>query len=158
MIEITHAMLDGLRASVAESMSPKRLRHTLAVEVMTERLCALFCPELTMPMRAAALLHDCTKELDLAGQEALCRELGLSKKRLYAVSHKNFGMPIGEHISALRVGEAKRLLESTDLPIGQIAAMVGIQDYHYFAKFFKLRVGTSPLKYRKGFPFILHEK
>ena len=78
MIEITHAMLDGLRASVAESMSPKRLRHALAVESMTERLCALFCPELTMPMRAAALLHDCTKELDLAGQEALCRELGLT--------------------------------------------------------------------------------
>ena len=78
MIEITHAMLDGLRASVSKSMSPKRLRHTLAVEAMTERLCALFCPELTMPMRAAALLHDCTKELDLAGQEALCRELGLA--------------------------------------------------------------------------------
>lgn len=89
--------------------------------------------------------------------DRLCRELGLSKKRLYAVSHKNFGVPIGEHISALRIGEAKRLLESTDLPIGQIACMVGIQDYNYFAKFFKLWVGTSPLKYRKEFPFNLHK-
>ncbi len=88
--------------------------------------------------------------------DSLCRALGLSKKRLYAVSHKNFGVPIGEHIGALRIGEAKRLLESTDLPIQQIACMVGIQDYNYFAKFFKLRVGTSPLKYRKEFPFNLH--
>ena len=86
----------------------------------------------------------------------LCRELGLSKKRLYTVSHKNFGMPIGEHINALRLSEAKRLLESTDLPIQQVAYLVGIQDYNYFAKFFRLRVGTSPLKYRKGFPFNLH--
>lgn len=77
MIEITHSMLDELRTAVAGSMSPKRFRHTVAVEVMTERLCALFCKELTMQMRAAALLHDCTKELKLEEQEALCRELGL---------------------------------------------------------------------------------
>lgn len=77
MIEITEEMLDALRAEVANSMSPKRLRHTVAVEAMTERLCALFCPELTLPMRAAALLHDCTKELDMAGQEILCRKLGV---------------------------------------------------------------------------------
>ena len=78
MIEITEAMLDELRTLVAETMSPKRFRHTVAVEAMVERLCALFCPEKTMLMRAAALLHDCTKELKLEGQEALCRELGLT--------------------------------------------------------------------------------
>jgi nicotinate-nucleotide adenylyltransferase len=69
---------EGLRTAVAGSMSPKRFRHTVAVEVMTERLCALFCKDLTMPMRAAALLHDCTKELSVEEQIALCRELGLS--------------------------------------------------------------------------------
>ena len=90
--------------------------------------------------------------------DSLCRELNVSKKRLYAISHQNFGVPIGEHICDLRTGEAKRLLESTNLPIQQIAAMVGIQDYNYFAKFFKLRVGSSPLKYRKEFPFNLHSE
>ena len=78
MIEITQSMLDDLRAAVAGTMSPKRFRHTVAVEAMTERLCALFCKDLTMPMRAAALLHDCTKELTAEEQTALCRELGLS--------------------------------------------------------------------------------
>lgn len=86
----------------------------------------------------------------------LCRELNIPKKRLYAVAHRNFGVPIGEYIGTMRINEAKRLLESTDLPIQQIAAVVGIHDYNYFAKFFKLRVGISPLKYRKGFPFNLH--
>ena len=78
MIEITHSMLDDLRSQVSGAMSPKRFRHTVAVEAMTERLCNLFCPELCMPMRAAALLHDVTKELSLEQQEALCRELGLT--------------------------------------------------------------------------------
>lgn len=87
---------------------------------------------------------------------SLCRELNMPKKRLYAVAHRNFGVPIGEYIVSLRISEAKRLLESTDLPIQQVAAAVGIHDYNYFAKFFKLRVGISPLKYRKGFPFNLH--
>ena len=86
----------------------------------------------------------------------LCRELNIPKKRLYAISHQNFGVPIGEHICDLRIAEAKRLLETTDLPIQQIACTVGIHDYNYFAKFFKLRVGSSPLKYRKEYPFNLH--
>ena len=90
--------------------------------------------------------------------DTLCKALNLPKKRLYAVAHRNFGLPIGEYVNTLRINEAKRLLESTDLSIQQIAASVGVEDYNYFAKFFKLRVGLSPLKYRKSFPFNLHEK
>lgn len=88
--------------------------------------------------------------------DCICRDLNIPKKRLYAISNRNFGVPIGEHICNLRITEAKRLLESTNLSIQQIAASVGVSDYNYFAKFFKLRVGLSPLKYRKGFPFNLH--
>ena len=89
--------------------------------------------------------------------DVLCRDLGIPKKRLYAISQRNFGMPIGEYIASVRLSEAKRLLETTDLPIQQISYAVGIEDYNYFAKFFKLRVGLSPLKYRKEFPFHLHD-
>ncbi len=78
MKEITESMLDGLRGKLMEIQSPKRFRHTVAVEDMTRRLCALFCPDLTTPMRAAALLHDITKELDAEAQIALCESYGLS--------------------------------------------------------------------------------
>ncbi|MBR3894900.1 MAG: HD domain-containing protein [Clostridia bacterium] len=78
MKEITEQSLDGLRERVMHEMSPKRFRHTLAVEQMVERLCALFCPEESLRMRAAALLHDLTKELDTAGQTALCHQMGIS--------------------------------------------------------------------------------
>lgn len=79
MKEITDEALAELREYVRQKMSGKRLYHTLAVEEMTARLCALFCPEYTQKMRAAALLHDLTKELDYEEQTALCKahDIGL---------------------------------------------------------------------------------
>ncbi len=77
MTTITEQMLEGLRERVMRHISPKRFRHTLAVEEMVARLCALYCPEYTVQLRAAALLHDLTKELEPCQQESLCREYGL---------------------------------------------------------------------------------
>ena len=72
MINITEKMLDALRETIKGSMSSKRFTHTAAVEEMVARLCALYCPEYTLQLRAAALLHDLTKELTPEAQEALC--------------------------------------------------------------------------------------
>lgn len=77
MTEITESMLDALRAELISRLSPKRYRHTVAVEDMVVRLCALYCPEMTVPMRAAALLHDVTKELSVQEQTVLCHAYGI---------------------------------------------------------------------------------
>lgn len=76
-MEITEKMLDELRNDVASKMSPKRFGHTAAVERMIVRLCELYCPEQTAYLRAAALLHDITKELSTESQVELCRLHGL---------------------------------------------------------------------------------
>ena len=57
---ITEEQLAELREAVGKVLSPKRYDHTLEVEKMTERLCQIYCPDI----RAAALLHDITKEYD----------------------------------------------------------------------------------------------
>lgn len=77
MIEITEQTLASLRQAVKERMSPARLTHTLAVEDAVTRLCALYCPQEEPLLRAAALLHDLTKELRLDGQIELARTHGL---------------------------------------------------------------------------------
>ena len=41
------------------------------------RLCELFCPECMLDLRAAALLHDITKEESLEKQLQLCREFDI---------------------------------------------------------------------------------
>ena len=71
MKEITEQMLTQLRGQVMSSMSAKRFRHTVAVEEMVTRLCLLFCPTEVTSLRAAALLHDITKELGVTEQEEL---------------------------------------------------------------------------------------
>ncbi len=70
--------LEEIRREVMGRMSAKRFSHTLGVEKKAEELCALFIPEKTGMMRAAALLHDITKELKTDEQLVLCKKYGIT--------------------------------------------------------------------------------
>ena len=83
-------MLAALRERVTESMSQKRAAHTLEVEKMAVRLCELYCPEKTEKMRAAALLHDITKEYTLEGHLEICKKYGLPVSERDVFSPKTF--------------------------------------------------------------------
>ncbi len=83
-------MLDTLREEIKGSMSQKRFVHTVAVEEMVARLCALYCPEHTLQLRAAALLHDLTKELTPEAQEALCQAYDIPTNDLQRLSPKTY--------------------------------------------------------------------
>ena len=61
---ITEEMLDVLRENVSKGISKKRYEHTLEVEKMACILAELFCPDKILDLRAAALIHDITKEYD----------------------------------------------------------------------------------------------
>ncbi len=45
----------------------------------------------------------------------------------------------------------KSLLETTSLPMGEIADTVGVNDTSYLNKIFKKKYGLTPLQYRKQF-------
>ena len=60
---ITEAMLRALRAEIATVLGEYRMRHTLGVEEMAATLARLYAPDEENMLRAAALLHDMTKEL-----------------------------------------------------------------------------------------------
>lgn len=80
---LNEEMLDTLRKSLVDAnlcgkMSDKRLNHILEVEKMAERLAALYAPEKALLLRAAALLHDITKECSFDEQIKLCVELDIN--------------------------------------------------------------------------------
>ena len=84
---VTAEVLDGLRKRLEKnyaegSMSEKRYRHTLEVEKMAIRLGALFAPEKENILRAAALLHDVTKEYPTDLQIALAEKYGIELSAL----------------------------------------------------------------------------
>ena len=87
---ITEEMLDALRADIASKMSEKRFFHTAEVEKMAARLGELYAPDKLMMLRAAALLHDITKEYKTDRQVLICAQKGLEVTRLDLCAPKTF--------------------------------------------------------------------
>ena len=83
--------------------------------------------------------------------KSLCRMFDISKKPLYQIVKKLTGKTVNGFINDLRIEKAKNLLIKTDLPISEISATVGYDDYNYFIRIFKKRVSYTPLVYRKKF-------
>ena len=48
------------------------------------------------------------------------------------------------YLTALRLNQAKQLLDETNLPINQVSGVVGYQDPFYFSRLFKQHFGQSP--------------
>lgn len=61
------------------------------------------------------------------------------------------GMSPLEYVQALRLEEAKHMLETTDLPIEAIANEVGYEDAGFFSRLFKRKIDLTPAQYRKRF-------
>lgn len=74
--EIAEAEILELRKKISVGMSEKRYLHTLAVEDMAARMAELYCPDKKNKIRAAALLHDMTKELPAEEHISICKEYG----------------------------------------------------------------------------------
>ena len=58
------------------------------------------------------------------------------------------GRSILEYISTERIEAAKKLLLETNIPVKDVAALVGFPDYSYFTRVFKKETGKSPRQYR----------
>lgn len=68
--------LSELRSSVGTQMGEKRYRHTLEVEKMAVRIGEIYAPEKIPLLRAAALLHDLTKERSTEEHIEILRRFG----------------------------------------------------------------------------------
>ena len=84
--------------------------------------------------------------------EELSRVADRNPQYISAVFSKTCGMSLKEYITSLRVEAAKRMLRSTGVPIGEVAANVGYQDSKYFSRIFQKATGKSPREYRNSPP------
>ena len=71
-----HLTPDQLRPIALSYLKPKRMPHVLGTEQEAVRLAGQYGADETQA-RIAALLHDCTKKLDMDRQLALCRQYGI---------------------------------------------------------------------------------
>ncbi len=70
--------IESLKERVRSVLSPRRFLHTLGVEAAAVKISGFCLPEATDELRAAALLHDVTKELSVSEQAAIMQLAGLS--------------------------------------------------------------------------------
>lgn len=57
--------------------------------------------------------------------------------------------PLHQYLLKFRVRQALNLLQSTDLPIGEVARRVGFESIGYFCRYFKKCTGYSPSSFRR---------
>ena len=74
--DLHHLTPDQLRPIALSYLKPKRMPHVLGTEQEAVRLARQYGADETQA-RIAALLHDCTKKLDMDQQLALCRQYGI---------------------------------------------------------------------------------
>ena len=56
-----------------------------------------------------------------------------------------------DYVHALRLEEAKQMLETTDLPFEAIANEIGYEDTSFIGRLFRRKVGLTPAHYRLRF-------
>jgi ligand-binding sensor protein len=81
--------------------------------------------------------------------ESICKKFAISKNKLYKICKDFYGKTFNEFLSEKRIENAKKLLDSSDMPVYIIADKCGIPDYNYFTKVFKKHTNTTPIDYRK---------
>ncbi len=73
----------------------------------------------------------------------------LSADHLARIFKKETGETLVKYITDKRINASKELLSGTKTPIAQVASEVGYDNYSYFTKIFKEKIGVSPGDYRK---------
>ncbi|OOG69430.1 AraC family transcriptional regulator [Algoriphagus sp. A40] len=79
-----------------------------------------------------------TAEKANLSKEAFCRFFKLRTRKTFT-----------QYVLQLRINEAQKLLEETDLGISEIAFKVGFENLSYFNRSFKAILGKSPREFRK---------
>lgn len=119
------------------------------VEDFTQRVADARCgaggSQLIQAAREYILLH-----LDKPiTTEDLSRAAGMNRTYLCKRFQEEIGMTVNHYVTAVKMDEAKRLLEVTKKTPAEIAEMLGYSSQSYFQCVFKKVAGVTPGEYRK---------
>jgi transcriptional regulator GlxA family with amidase domain len=99
--------------------------------------------------RCEAWLHADFRAADAIG--TVVGRAGVPERTLKRRFKAATGVTLIAYLQNLRIEEAKRLLESTDLAVDEVGARVGYADASFFRRLFKRLAGLTPGRYRRLF-------
>lgn len=103
-------------------------------------------------------VHETIRQAQLAMEAAdvlptiddLAAQSGLSRTQFYEAFKNGTGVSPYQYHLQLRMSRARELLQGSELPIKQIASLLGFSSVYQFSKIFKKKAGFSPSRYRHG--------
>ena len=98
-------------------------------------------------VRACIRYIDFNYMLDLRVDD-LARQFALSRSAFVALFTQVAGMPVKQYVNSKRIEQAKNLCAVEELPLREIATLVGYEDFSTFYRNFKKLTGKSPAAYR----------
>lgn len=134
------------------ALDPERIRAACAIlEALAPQLVASGMVRRAGTAREEALAESVAACLpEGGGVRAVARRTGVGRTTLYKLSHRTFGMPVAARMRALRLEEARRLLEDPERRVADVADALGMRSPGHFARWFRAQTGLSPTAYRDG--------
>ncbi|MEM6697318.1 MAG: helix-turn-helix domain-containing protein [Bacteroidota bacterium] len=86
---------------------------------------------------------------DQFGLPQLCQKVGMSRSQLYRKMKALIDTSPSDFIRTYRLQQAKRLLETTDLNVSEVAWDTGFTNLTHFAKVFQEEFGILPSKVKR---------
>jgi len=84
----------------------------------------------------------------------IAADVGINKVYLQRIFKKYTGMTVWNYLLDIRLKKAVSFLENSDMPIGEIDSMVGINSRQAFYQNFKKYYNMSPSEYRKTYRYV----
>jgi LacI family transcriptional regulator len=81
--------------------------------------------------------------------EDVVKDLSVSRSKLHDKFMKTLGRTVYDEIKRVRIDLICQMLIETDLSISDIALSLGYDNTNHIARYFRLKMGMSPLEYRK---------
>lgn len=81
--------------------------------------------------------------------EQLSQQTGLPENKIAQIIKDKTSLTFKQFLNNIRITEAERLLEQTDLPVNELSDKVGFKSREHFGRLFKSKTGLNPLEVRK---------
>ncbi len=159
---LSRAAIEGGVQTVEALAMNRSFMRSLWQASTTEDLCyhmqeavERFC-ESAFPPGAVAerdVIQQATRFINIHFSEPLtladvARSVHLSESYFSTVFKKGCGASFREYLNAVRIDEARRLLDLNQQSVTEIALAVGFESQSYFSKVFRAVTGVSPKEYR----------
>lgn len=95
--------------------------------------------------------HEKTLDKGIPTVQYLAEQLNLSATYLSDMLRSLTGQNTQQHIHNKLIGQAKKILSTSDLSVAEIAYMLGFEHPQSFSRLFKTKTNLSPLEFRQSF-------